>query len=210
MTANIVLLTCGEQPPSRLLVQPATATRVAGLDIYALEHADLDDCAGLLIPIHADQRFLATMREKLERFLARDGTMVICGHLVYPFLPELSAFVPLTVRSVDDYRVWRDAWHPIFDGVAVDDLTFRKGVAGFYGRGHNPPPPDAEIVHRLGGARGAPVDYVYRRAGGGRVFMHAGNNLWAFSLDDEDNSAARIEPQLLDWINESKEQACRT
>ena len=40
------------------------------------------------------------------------------------------------------YRVAELAPHPIFDGVDPDDLTLRKGVAGFFARGHHPPPPD--------------------------------------------------------------------
>ncbi len=199
--ARTLLLTCAEHPPSRLLTHPATAARVDGLDIYALEaSAELDAYAGLLIPIHADQRFLMTMQDRLIQFLQAGGTLVFCGHVVYPFLPELTAFIPMQVNSVEDYRVWRVNEHPIFAGVATDDLTFRKGVAGFYGRGHNPPPPGAQIIHRLGSADGIPADYVYQRSGGGRVFIHGGNNLWMIALADEKNSAHLIEPQLLDWI----------
>jgi hypothetical protein len=195
-----ILLTCGEYPASRLLTDPATASRVIGLDLYDLEHAGLEGYSGLLVPIHADQRFLMTVQDKLELFLAAGGTMVICGHLIYPFLPELASFVPLSARSVEDYRVWRMLEHPIFAGVSVDDLTFRKGIAGFYGRGHNPPPPYAQVLHRLGGPQGAPVDYCYHRPTGGRVLVHAGNTLWGIAVDGEVTSARRIETQLLDWI----------
>lgn len=198
--ASSLLLTCGEYAPGRLLTHPETRERVEGMDIYDLELRSLDDYTAILIPIHADQRYLVTQQGKLEAFLARGGTLVICGHVMYPFLPELTQFVPMAVRSVEDYRVWRVREHPIFAGVDTDDLTFRKGVAGFYGRGHNPPPPYAQILHRLGSPDGVPADFVYQRPGGGRVFVHGGNNLWMISLTDEANSARHIEPQLLDWI----------
>ena len=197
--AKTLLLTCGEDPPPWLLTHPATASRVHGFDIYALEEVELGGYAGLLIPTHADQRFLVTMRDKLDRFLNGGGTVVFCGHRVYPFLLEVGPFVPLCVRSIEDYRVWRVREHPIFVGVDTDDLTFRRGVAGFYGRGHNPPPPHAHVLHRLGNPNGPPVDYLYHRPGGGRVLVHAGNNLWMVDVDDP-SSAGRITPQLLDWI----------
>lgn len=184
--------------PSPLLTHPCTGPRVQGLDIYAIAEVDLQNYAGLLIPAHADQRFLATLMPKLERFLQAGGTLVICGHIAYPFLPELTPFVPLTVRSFEHYQVWRVKEHPIFDRVDTADLTFRKSVAGFYGRGHNPPPPSAVMLHRLGSPDGAPVDYLYRRSGGGRVLVHSGNDLWMYVADD--TSANRIAPQLLDWI----------
>jgi hypothetical protein len=88
--------------------------------------------------------------------------------------------------------------HPVFAGVDTDDLSFRKGVAGFYGRGHNPPPAGARVLQRLSSPDGPPLDYVYHRPDGGRVLMHSGNDLWMYANDE--TSARRIAPQLLDWI----------
>ncbi len=192
--------------PSPLLTHPHTGSRVQGLDMYALGEVDLRNYRGLLIPIHADQRFLLSLRSTLEAFLQTDAKLIVCGHVAYPFLPELAPFVPLTKRSSGDYRVWRVQDHAIFAGVETADLTFRKGVAGFYGRGHNPPPPCARVLHCLGAPDGAPVDYLYDRPGGGQVLVHAGNDLWMYVADD--TSANRIAPQLLDWI-ESVEPSVR-
>lgn len=184
--------------PSALLTHPRTGLRVQGIDMYALADVDLRNYKGLLIPIHADQRFLLSLRSTLEAFLQTGAKLIVCGHVAYPFLPELAPFVPLTKRSSEDYRVWRVQDHAIFAGVETADLTFRKGVAGFYGRGHNPPPPRARVLHCLGAADGTPVDYLYDRPGGGQVLVHAGNDLWMYVADD--TSANRIAPQLLDWI----------
>lgn len=196
-----LLLTCGEAAPSPILTQTATSGRILSLDIYDLEDLDqvaLEHFSGLLVSTHADQRFLRAMKGKLERFLQHGGTLVFCGHLAYPFLPELAQFIPLAVRSHEDYRVWRVSEHPIFAGVDTEDLTFREGVAGFYGRGHNPPPPGAQVLQCLSSPDGPPVDYTYHRPGGGRVLVHAGNDIWMYAADD--TSAGRIAPQLLDWI----------
>ena len=193
-----VLLTCAEALPSALLTNPLTAARVRGVDVYALTREILDGCQGLLVSAHVDQRFLCTMKPELERFVDRGGTVVACGHVAYPFLTELEPFVPLAAPSLSSYTVWRVREHEIFAGVRTDELTFRRGVAGFYGRGHNPPPAGALILHRLGGADGPPVDWLVERPGGGRVFVHAGNDLWVDV--GEPTSAARIAPQLLTWI----------
>lgn len=192
--------------PSPLLAHPHTGARVQGLDMYALGEVDLTNYRGLLIPIHADQRFLLSLRSKLEAFLQSGAKLIVCGHVAYPFLPKLASFVPLMKRSSEDYRVWRVQEHAIFAGVETADLTFRKGVAGFYGRGHNPPPPQARVLHCLGAPDGAPVDYLYDGPDGGEVLVHAGNDLWMYVADN--TSANRIAPQLLDWI-ESVEPSMR-
>lgn len=201
--ARSLLLTCGEATRNPFFSQPTTCSHLQDLDIYALGETHLDPYAALLIPTHADQRYLATLGEKFKRFLGAGKTLVFCGHLAYPFLPELKPFVPLTVQSFEDYRVCRVHEHPIFAGVDTDDLTFRRGVAGFYGRGHNPPPADALVLNRLGSSAGPPVDYVYQRSGGGRVLVHAGNDLWMYAADQ--TSARRVAPQLLEWIASTSE-----
>ena len=86
---------------------------------------------------------------------------------------------------------------PVFKGVAAEDLTFRRGVAGFYGRGASDPPPGALLLNTVGDDALA-VDWLWRRPGGGRVLLHSGNDLWIHWHDP--TSAARIGPQLLDWL----------
>ena len=66
--------------------------------------------------------------------------------------------------------------HPVFDGVDIASLETNRGVAGFYGRGCNPPPPGAVVVNAYD-PRDIPVDWVWRRPGGGAFFSHAGNDL---------------------------------
>lgn len=194
-----LLLTCGDAPLSHLLANPDLQQRLHTLDIYELEQAPLLDYGGLLIPMHVDQRFLSTIRNKLIRFLASNKTIIFCGQVTYPFLPEIGNFIPLNSRSVDDYRVRRVNEHPAFANVDTEHLTFRKGITGFYGRGHMPPPPNAQIIHYLGPTDEAPIDYVYELPYGGRVLIHAGNDLWNYATEP-DSSAHRLPTQLLDWI----------
>ena len=197
--AKTLLLTSGDAPPAHLFENALLRQRVDALDIYALEQTSLSHYSGLLIPMHVDQRFLTTVRDQLHRFLAANKTVVFCGQLTYPFLPEIGNFVPVTSRSADDYKVRRVAYHPVFTDVDTDHLTFRKGVAGFYGRGHMPPPAGAQVIHYLGSSDEVPVDYVVEPPYGGRLLIHAGNDLWNYATE-ADSSAHRLLLQLLDWI----------
>ncbi len=89
------------------------------------------------------------------------------------------------------------AEHPVWAGVEPEDLTFRRGVAGFYGRAYLPSLPDgALIVHALGEID-RPLDAVYHY-GEGAVLVHRGNDLWGYL--HAPNTAARMTPHLLDWL----------
>jgi len=174
--------------------------RLVAADLYDLDGAELEQglapYAAVLLPIHVDQRLLAARRGVLEGFLGRGGTIVINGHIAYPFLDGLTPFVPVERPRVADLEIVAGLSHPVFEGVARRDLTYRRGVAGFYGRGHNPPPEGAVPLNRLGTGDFI-VDWVVRRPGGGRIFMHSGNNIWMYL--GERSSAARLVPQLVGW-----------
>lgn len=164
---------------------------------YELDRLDLRRYRALLISGHHDQRHLQDRTAQLRRFLEDGGTLVFNGHVVRPFLPGLRPFVPVSVPGVEGLRVRRVAPHPVFEGVAEDDLTFRRGVAGFYGRGANPPPAGARVLNTVG-AEALPLDWELDFEGGGRLLMHAGNELWGYAQDP--TTAARMTPQLFDWI----------
>ena len=164
-------------------------------DLYAFDEIDLDRHGALLIGMHADQRFLATRSERIERFLADGGTVVANGHIAYPFLPGIGPARTLPHYRLDDLRILRIAEHPIWEGVSGEDMTFRRGVAGFYGRAWHDPPAGALVVNGVG-APDRPLDILYP-VGRGRVLLHAGNDLWQFGGSD---STSRLVPQFLDWL----------
>lgn len=157
----------------------------------------LDGVRAVLVPAHADQRGLLARRDTLQAFLFEGGTLVFNGHVAYPLLPWLSPFEPAAPAGLDGLRIHRAAEHPVFDGVLAEDLTFRRGVAGFYARGSNPPPPQAQVLNTIGPQR-LPVDWLLTLPGGGRLLMHSGNDLWMYAGGQD--SAARIVPQLLHWL----------
>lgn len=180
-----------------LLREPALGRRVDAIPMHDLGRAELHRYRGLLLGLHCDQRHLQAKREQLGAYLAGGGTIVFCGHLAYPFIEGLERYRVIPDYRVDDLRVKRVRAHPVWAGVEEDDMTFRRGVAGFYGRGHNPPPAGASVINTLGPSQ-APVDWEWHPNQGGRVLVHAGADLWMY-LETE-RTAARLAPQLLDWI----------
>lgn len=165
---------------------------------YELHTTPLQDYAAVLLPAHLDQRYLGEIAATVTAYLDGGGTLVFNGHVAWPMLPEFQPFVPLSRVDLAHLQVHRLTPHPVFDGVDPQDLTYRRGVAGFYARGHNPPPPGAIPLHGLGPEpERVPCDWLYQRPQGGRILMHAGNDLWMYA--GSDNSTARIVPQLSAW-----------
>lgn len=176
--------------------EPGLAERVEFIDMYALAEHRLEDHRALLLNASCDQKVLQRLGARLQAYLEGGGVIVFCGHIVHPFLPVLQPFVPMVNYRLIDLRVALDPTHPIFRGVANDDVTFRRGVAGFFGRGANPAPPGARVTATLGPSR-VPVDWQ-ACIGDGTLYVHTGNDLWSF---DGDGTASRIPAQLLDWID---------
>ncbi len=165
------------------------------LDVYDLGRVDLGRYAAVVLQGMVDQEFLHAHRQVLSSFLDDGRVVVWSGQLFRPWLPGCGAFVPAEVRSFRDYTVRVVRHHPVFDGVDPADLTRRKGVAGFFARGHHPPPEGAEVVLALAG--GQPIVYVDRATTAGTIFAHAGTGLLGWA--DAASTAARISPQLLAW-----------
>lgn len=174
---------------------PALRAQVEFIDLYELAEVDLEPFAGLVVTGMADQEFLWNQREVVAKFLDRGRVVIFCGHLLRRWLPGCGAFVPAPIASFRDYVVHLAEPRTIFAGVDARDLTFRRGVAGFFARGHHPPPEDAEILATLAG--GQPTTWIDRATTPGTVFAHAGGDLLGYA--DSDTTAARMVPQLLDW-----------
>ncbi|MEM8608723.1 MAG: hypothetical protein AAGF92_16585 [Myxococcota bacterium] len=160
---------------------PAAFSKLTRVQVVArpqYESPDFDGFDGIIVPMHADQRHLSGLSSRLDRFVDDGGAILVNGHVAHPFLPELERFVPVVNRDLEGLTLHRELDHPLFAGVPVETLTFNKGVAGFYGRGGNPAPPEATVIHTVGRER-LPVDWVLRRPSGGRLFVHSGNTIVA-------------------------------
>lgn len=164
-------------------------------DLYELPALSLERFGSLLISMHCDQRFLAECAAQIASFLDNGGTVVANGHFAYPFLPGMTGYHTIEGARLHDFAIVRVTDHPIWQGVSAHDLTYRRGVAGFYARVWHDAPAGAQVINGLGHA-GRPVDLLYS-VGRGRVLHHGGNDLWQFSGND---STGRISRQLVDWL----------
>lgn len=177
---------------------PAPFRGLAGVAAVRAEDIDADAPArfsGVIVGMHADQRRLAG-RRALHGFLRAGRRVLFNGHHVYPVLPDCEAFRPLPAPGRDGLALHVHGDHPLFDGLDRAGLARRKGVAGFYGRGAVPAPAGARPVTAIG-PDAWPVDWEWDSPMGGRVFMHAGNDIWTVAEDEADR--ARIAANCIAW-----------
>lgn len=155
-----------------------------------------EDRQGVLTTMHLDQILFYELKDALRRFLNGGGRIALMGHLMRPFLDSLERFVPIEKPKRASFTLCELSDHPIFAGISRETLETRKGVAGFYGRGHVPPPPGAKGVTGLGPER-FPIDWVWKRPEGGEIFLHAGNNLWG--VCDKEATNQLLAERLVSW-----------
>lgn len=168
------------------------------IDQYDLAQTKLDDYHCLAISRYVDQEFLMTQKEKIKEFLNQKKIVTFCGHIFCDWLPGTSHFIPKEITNFLDYTVSIAKPHPIFEGVLPDDMTFSKGVAGFFAKGHHPVPEGAEVLLTLPDQE--PITYIDRHSTKGTIFVHGGKDL--FINKNQNNSTNRISDQLIQWVQD--------
>lgn len=171
--------------------------RVKILRDSQLGNHEVSTARGIVTTMHLDQIAFAERRDALAAFFRNGGRLFFNGHVLKPFADGLQVYRPLTSRRLNDFQLQRLAPHPVFGGLDQKDMAIRKGVAGFYGRGHNPMPQGAVALTGLGG-ESRPVDWEWRLPGGGVMFSHAGNDLWSMAPENSDGPKAFAE-RIVDW-----------
>ncbi len=171
------------------------AGRLTVLRQSDLSAADLLAHGGLITGQLFDQDAMMPLRPALAQFLNAGGRWVFNGHLVRPLVEGLQPYQPIAAPKRADFTLTAQVLHPIFSGFDVSDLEANNGVAGFFGRGANPPPAGAVILNTLG--NGVPVDWVWHRPAGGAIFSHAGNDL--AQIATMHGIGARVWDTLIDW-----------
>lgn len=169
------------------------------IDQYLLPSYDLVGAGHkfLVIDEFVDQEMLLAQKEKIREFLDAGNILFFAGHLFRHWIPGASLFVPKKIHSHLDYVV-TVLDHPIFEGVKSEDITFNRGVAGFFCRGHHPIPDGAEVLLRLPGDE--PITYLDRTSTKGTILVHSGRNL--FRYRHRNSSAGRIGEQLQQFMLE--------
>lgn len=182
---------------SSLFVRGEMGFDVTAVDCYAIDDATLEPFGVLVISSTVDQEHLARRRDVIRRFLDAGKVVVFGGHLHREWLPGTKPFEPVLPPRRANYQVTEIADHPIFAGVDPTELDTRRGVRGFFARGHHPVPEGAEVLVRLIG--GQPVTYIDRHSTAGTIFVHATADLFSYASGLENTSASRVAPQLAQW-----------
>lgn len=180
MTASqptgLLLIQSSYGPPPGLFAHAETTGQGRIVPQRALTAGDFAAARGVVTTMHLDQIDFLRWSDALAELLARGGRWFFNGHILRPLLPELEPYVPIPQAGRADLVLTRLADHPIFDGIEQSDFEENRGVAGFYGRGHNPMPDGARAINGVGPDR-LPIDWEWIVPGGGRMFSHAGNDI---------------------------------
>ena len=158
----------------------------------ALTDAMIGSARGIITTMHLDQIGFAAHAGALATFFSRGGRLFFNGHVLKPFVDGLHTYRPLLSRKRADFDLQRLLPHPVFAALDPADMAVRKGVAGFYGRGHNPMPKGARALTGLGPLK-QPIDWEWTLPGGGIMFCHAGNDLWSMAPEGSDGPCAFAE-----------------
>jgi len=192
---RVIWLHSGHGQPPDPVLEAAKAGRVTIIAQADLTEAALLAHRGLITGNLLDQNALMTLRPALMQFLGVGGRWVFNGHLVRPLVEGLQPYQPIPAPKRADFTLTAQVPHPVFGGIDLKELETNHGVAGFYGRGCNPPPVGAVVLNTLGD--GVPVDWVWYRPTGGAIFSHAGNDL--AQIATMHGIGARVWANLIAW-----------
>ncbi|MBD7946059.1 phosphate starvation-inducible protein PhoH [Psychrobacillus sp. AK 1817] len=169
------------------------------IDQYQLTQHNLEPYCCIVVHDFADQEYLYKNRAIIQVFLEAGKIVIFGGHLFREWLPGCPIFTPRTIESHEDYNVYKKIDHPIFEGVDTDDMTYNKGVAGFFARvTHSPVPAGSDVL--LTFRDGMAITYIDRQSTKGTILVHSGRDLFAHRMQNK--STDRISTQLLQWIQD--------
>jgi len=193
---SVIYLQSAYEGPSETVRQTAIGGKVQIVRQADLTPDILLAHKGLITSNQLDQNAMLAMKDALAAFLDAGGRWFFNGHMLRPLVDGMAQYRPIAKPKRSDLDLISVKAHPVFDGIELKKLETNRGVAGFYGRGCNPLPEGAVTVNGLGEAR-VPVDWVWARPGGGRIFSHAGNDLGSIGL--EWNLAPELTRRIIDW-----------
>lgn len=184
--------------PSPGIIEAAARGEAIIVEQAALSPEILLAHTGLITGQQLDQDAMLKLKPALEAFLDRGGRWFFNGHMVRPLVDGMAQYRPIAAPKRADFDLSAINPHPIYDGIDLAKLETNRGVAGFYGRGCNPLPEGAVAVNGLGPEK-MPVDWVWARPMGGRIFSHSGNDLAGMGL--EWGLAPELSARILAWTN---------
>jgi hypothetical protein len=197
LTAPLLILSHFGDPPRRICELIAAGCLTARRE-WDVSSNDIVAASGILTTMHLDQIRAMEWQDAFVHLLDAGGRIAINGHIARPFIPGLEPFAPLARQTRTDLAFDILADHPIFLGVDRLAWRFSRGVAGFYGRGHNPMPDGGIALTGISPER-QPLDWVWHRPRGGSVFSHAGNDIWGMTGDE--HNRLQVIDNLVAWAS---------
>lgn len=165
---------------------------------YEIHKLDIFKFDAIIIPNFVDQEYLYRHKRLIDDYLNAKKVIVFFGHLFKPFLPKTALFMPEHINHFSDYSLYPNNDSSIYANVDTDDMTFNKGVAGFFARGHYQTQPEHEI--HLTFRNGHVVTYVDRISTEGTLFMHAGRSLLGYTAQNK--TTDYISSQFTAWLKQ--------
>lgn len=192
MTHLVVLTTKKARLPGAFNVMGRRGWTMEALEPYDMDDGHLVMADVLYVCGGSDQIYLRSIQDRLMAYLARGGHFVINDHVAIPWLPFLNRFQPVPPRPFTNWTIRPHEPGGYFGRMDFDTFHLHEGILGQYSRGYSEPPAGAQRLCMIGPPDDLkPVDWVWQHPSGGRVFLHAGDNIHWFCSDPED------EPNLI-------------
>ena len=142
---------------------------------YDLENVNFSAYKGIILSGGVDQILLSKLSARFCEFLENGGRLLFNGHVEKKFLPMLEIYEPVEFIKYPDFMITLINSHRIYKDLKIENFNEKKGVAGFYSRGQNPPPLKAKIITAIKQAS-VPSDWELD-FGKGKFYAHAGVDL---------------------------------
>ena len=201
MSLKIAFLDSGNAFGNNTEVLPNENIMIQQVPQYEIGSYEFSDFDVIMVPNFADQENLYMHKNVIEKFLSQGKIIAFFGHLFRPWLPGAPLFMPEKIKHFSDYNLYPQENSSIFKGVLTEDMTFKKGVAGFFARGHYHADEKSEV--HLIFESGHICSYADRHSTRGTIFVHAGRPLHGYYKDGK--TTDRLRPQFIQWLhNEAK------
>ncbi len=167
------------------------------------ENNILMDYKVVLIGGGIDQILLYKYKHKILEFLQKGGIVLNFAPMYLEWMPVESLYI--ASKSPIKDRIICAQEHFIMRGVRDYDITYRRGVCGFFSRGYILAPKHAEIFLKDSDERC--IGYIDTHTTNGIIINTAGADLLGYGLFEQ-STAKRMGLNLLQWIADMLKQRC--
>lgn len=197
MSLRIAFLDSGNAFGNNTDVFPDENIMIKQVPQYEIGTFDFSDFDVIMVANFADQENIYMHKNVIDKFLSEGKIVVFFGHLFRPWLPGAPLFMPEKIKHFSDYNLYPQKDSSIFKGVLTDDMTFNKGVAGFFSRGHYHADEKSEVHLKF--KSGHICSYADRHSSKGTIFVHAGRPLLGYHSQGKTTDVLRL--QFIEWLH---------